>query len=103
MRRAENRRVEAAGPVDAQNAPTRSLENAQHAFSTAPTRINNVLPMSPDKSVTYLPGGPHRSLQTIVFIGWLSAVPALAAGFALESAAWLAAGAWSLFVAVAIG
>ena len=33
------RRVEAAGPVDAQNAPTRSLENAEDAFPTAPTRI----------------------------------------------------------------
>ena len=30
--------VEAAGPVDAENAPTRSLENAQDAFSTAATR-----------------------------------------------------------------
>jgi putative transposase len=31
--------VEAAGAVDAQNAPTRSLENAQNAFPTAPTAI----------------------------------------------------------------
>ena len=31
--------VEAAGPVDAQNAPTSSLENAQNAFPTAPTAI----------------------------------------------------------------
>jgi transposase InsO family protein len=30
--------AEAAGPVDAQNAPTTSLENAKSAFSTAPTR-----------------------------------------------------------------
>src|SRR5438874_3231381 len=36
----ERRRVEAAGPVDAQNAPTRSLENAQNAFPTPPTRID---------------------------------------------------------------
>jgi len=53
------------------------------------------------------PGSPllmrDRSLQTIVFMGWAFAVPALAAGFGLESAPWLAAGAWSLFVAVTIG
>src|SRR5690348_17355104 len=29
--------VDAAGPVDAQNAPTSSLENAQNAFPTATT------------------------------------------------------------------
>ena len=52
-------RVEAAGAVDAQTASTRSLENAPNAFSTAPTRkvsdmlqIKNLLPMSPDRSVT---------------------------------------------------
>jgi transposase InsO family protein len=38
--------VDAAGPVDAQNAPTRSLEHAENAFPTAPTGTNNVLPMS---------------------------------------------------------
>ena len=45
--------------VDAQNAPTRSLENAQHAFPTAPTRsilnmliLKKLLPRSPDRSVT---------------------------------------------------
>jgi transposase InsO family protein len=38
--------MDAAGPVDAKNAPTRSLENAQNAFPTAPTGITNVLPMS---------------------------------------------------------
>ena len=31
--------VEAAGGVDATSAPTTSLENAQNAFSTAPTAI----------------------------------------------------------------
>src|SRR5687768_14538118 len=31
--------VEAGGAVDAQNASTPSLENAQNAFSTAPTAI----------------------------------------------------------------
>jgi transposase InsO family protein len=40
------RPMDAAGPVDAKNAPTRSLENAQNAFPTAPTGIVNVLPMS---------------------------------------------------------
>jgi hypothetical protein len=44
-----------------------------------------------------------RTLQGIVFAGWAVAVPALAAGLALESPAWLAAGAWSLFAAVVIG
>jgi len=44
-----------------------------------------------------------RTLQTIVFIGWAFAVPALAAGFAFESPVWLAAGAWSLFASVAVG
>jgi hypothetical protein len=39
-------------------------------------------------------------LQAIVFVTWTLAVPALAAGFALESAVWIAAGAWSLFAAV---
>lgn len=50
----ERRRVEAAGPVDAQNAPTRPLENAEHAFSTAPTRIFDVL--ISEKPVTYVAG-----------------------------------------------
>ena len=43
--RREDRPVEAAGPVDAKSAPTRSLENAQIAFSTAPTGLNKLLPM----------------------------------------------------------
>jgi transposase InsO family protein len=38
--------VDAAGPVDAKNAPTRSLENAQNAFPTVTTGPNQVLPMS---------------------------------------------------------
>jgi transposase InsO family protein len=38
--------MDAAGPVDAKTAPTRSLENAQNAFPTAPTGHHNVLPMS---------------------------------------------------------
>jgi transposase InsO family protein len=38
--------VDTAGPVDATTAPTRSLENAQTAFSTVPTGLINVLPMS---------------------------------------------------------
>src|SRR5437762_13397690 len=50
----EMRRVEAAGPVDAQNAPTRSLENAQNAFPTAPTRFIKVI--ISDKTVTYVAG-----------------------------------------------
>jgi hypothetical protein len=33
--------VEAAGAVDAQNAPTSSLENAQNAFSTATTGLTS--------------------------------------------------------------
>jgi putative transposase len=33
------RTMEAAGAVDAANASTNSLENAPHAFSTAPTAI----------------------------------------------------------------
>jgi hypothetical protein len=39
-------------------------------------------------------------LQAIVFVSWTFAVPALATGFALESPALIAAGAWSLFAAV---
>ena len=35
--------VEAAGAVDAQNASTASLENAEDAFPTAPTRLFNLL------------------------------------------------------------
>ena len=42
-----------------------------------------------------------RRLQAIVFAGWTLAVPALAAGVALESPLWIAAGAWSLLAAVA--
>lgn len=38
--------MDAARPVDAKNAPTRSLENAKNAFPTASTGIINVLPMS---------------------------------------------------------
>ena len=55
----ESGRVEAAGGMHAQIVCTTSLENAQPAFSTAPTRNvfdmmenKNLLPMSPDKSVT---------------------------------------------------
>ena len=44
-----------------------------------------------------------RGLQAVVFAGWTLGVPLLAAGFSLESARLLAAGAWSLFAAVAIG
>jgi len=40
------RPMDAAGPVDAKNAPTRSLENAKNAFPTATTGKKNVLPMS---------------------------------------------------------
>jgi len=43
-----------------------------------------------------------RSLQAIVFAGWVAGVPALAAGMFNESAPLVAAGAWSLFAAVAI-
>jgi hypothetical protein len=55
----ESGRAEAAGGMHAQIACTTSLENAQLAFSTAPTRKvfdmvenKNLLPRSPDKSVT---------------------------------------------------
>jgi len=41
-------------------------------------------------------------LQAVVFVGWTIAVPALSAGFALESPLWLAVGAWSLFAAVTV-
>ncbi len=43
-----------------------------------------------------------RSLQAIVFAGWSIGVPALAAGMFWEAAPLVAAGAWSLFAAVAI-
>ena len=52
--RDETRRVEAAGIVDAKNASTNSLENAQTAFPTAPTRI--ILNMLRSTTVTYVPG-----------------------------------------------
>ena len=55
--------MEAAGAVDAQTASTNSLENAQNAFSTATTGINDVLPMSPDKSVTYVPAGARGKVK----------------------------------------
>ena len=48
------RRMEAAGPVDAKNAPTRSLENATNAFSTAPTRAT--VTADSDNTVTYVAG-----------------------------------------------
>jgi len=55
----ERARVEAAGGMHATNACTTSLENAQPAFSTAPTRKvgdmvenRNLLPRSPDSFVT---------------------------------------------------
>jgi hypothetical protein len=60
--RDERERVEAAEGMHAKNACTTSLENAQPAFSTAPTRedltmvenknLFNLSPMSPDRSVT---------------------------------------------------
>jgi hypothetical protein len=40
--------------------PVRAVENAQNAFSTAPTGINNVLPMSSDNFVTHVSGGPGK-------------------------------------------
>ena len=46
--------VEPAGLVDAQNAPTRSLENAQNAFPTAPTRFIDVIISG--TTVTYVAG-----------------------------------------------
>ena len=65
------RRVEAAGAVDAQNASTPSLENAKHAFPTAPTRkvsgmieTQKLLPMSPDRSVTQVAG--RTSLNRVI-------------------------------------
>jgi hypothetical protein len=52
------------------------------------------------------PPSPHsmrdRSLQALVFAGWSVAVPALALGLYLESAAVLGIGAWSLFAAVVV-
>ena len=55
----ESERMEAAGVMDAQSGAHNSLENAETAFPTAPTRINGImaklrklLPMSPDRSVT---------------------------------------------------
>jgi hypothetical protein len=44
-----------------------------------------------------------RLLQTVVFTGWVFAVPALAAGFFFNAVPLLAAGAWTLFAAVLIG
>jgi hypothetical protein len=67
MRGVRARSVEAAGAVDAQNAPTNSLENAQNAFPTATTDSNNVLPMSSDKTVTYVLGCPTFGLQAPTF------------------------------------
>jgi hypothetical protein len=53
------------------------------------------------------PPSPHvmrdRALQAIVFAGWSVAVPTLALGLYLESAAVLGIGAWSLFAAVVVG
>jgi putative transposase len=75
----EARRVEAAGPVDAQNAPTRSLQNAKNAFRTAPTRF--ILVMESNKLVTYVAGQicylgrrPVRS-PTRTTVGRLPSVP----------------------------
>jgi hypothetical protein len=43
--------------------PVRAVENAQNAFSTAPTGINNVLPMSSDNFVTHVSGGPGQGTK----------------------------------------
>ena len=55
---------------------------------------------------TVPPPSPHamrdRLLQTLVFAGWSTGVPALAAGMYLESATLVAIGAWALFAGVAI-
>jgi hypothetical protein len=52
------------------------------------------------------PPSPHamrdRALQAIVFAAWTVGVPSLALGMALESAALVGVGAWSLFAGVAI-
>ena len=44
-----------------------------------------------------------RFLQTVVFVAWVFASPALAAGFFFNAVPLLAAGAWALFAGVLIG
>lgn len=44
-----------------------------------------------------------RTLQALLFAGWTIGVPALASGLVLESVPLVAAGAWALFAAVALG
>jgi hypothetical protein len=51
----ESERMEAAGVVDAQSGAHNSLENAETAFPTAPTRLN-VSMFEVKNSVTYVPG-----------------------------------------------
>src|SRR5205823_8269349 len=59
-----------------------------------------------DSGYRVAPPSPHvmrdRTLQAIVFDGWIIGVPTLAAGMFLESARLVGLGAWSLFAAVAI-
>ena len=61
------RRVDAAGAVDAQNAPTSSVDNAQNAFPTAPTGIDVVRSVSrkcyPGRRTDLLPRSP--AAQTV--------------------------------------
>jgi hypothetical protein len=47
--------MEAAGVVDAQSGAHNSLENAETAFPTAPTR-SNVIYLEIKRRVTYVPG-----------------------------------------------
>jgi len=59
------------------------------------------------RSAGSFPASPHRmtgkALGAIIFSLWTAGVPLLAAGFGLESAAFLAAGAWALLLAALLG
>src|SRR5262245_3540294 len=44
-----------------------------------------------------------RTMQAITFAAWTVAVPSLAVGLGIESARWLAVGAWSLAAGVGVG
>jgi hypothetical protein len=66
--------VEAAGAVDAKNAPTAPWKTAQNAVSHSYHRLSllslvtgKVLPMFPVNFVTYVPGCTWRFIQKSFF------------------------------------
>jgi len=89
--------VEAAGAVDAKNAPTAPWKTPRTRFPQLPQgpTVNRVLPMLPVNFVTYLPGRSYGLSWLIVFI------PLTVVGLMPRSNSWK--GAWSMLFVSTVG